>query len=52
MVLFDQARVKLFRTGPHVFHGGFSTFLAVVVFADAHFAYLRTFFKVMMLCRG
>ena len=41
----------MFRRGPHVFHGGFSTFLAVVVFANAYFAYLLTFFKVMMLCR-
>ena len=39
----------MFRTGPHVFHGGFSTFLAVVVFANAYFAYLLTFFKVIRL---
>ena len=37
-----------FRTGPHVFHGGFSTFLCVVVFALDYIIMLQTFFKVLL----
>ena len=35
-----------FRTGPHVFNGGFSTFLSVVIFAYDYVLWFRTFFKV------
>ena len=35
------------RTGPHVFHGAFSTFLATVVFADASITFIHLFFKVL-----
>ena len=35
------------RTGPHVFHGGFSTFLSVVVFMNEYLGFIRTFFKVL-----
>ena len=44
--MLEQQFNELFRTGPHVFHGGFSTFLAVIVFANTHFAFILTFFKV------
>ena len=37
-----------FRTGPHVFHGGFSTFLSVVAFALDNIMLIRTFFKVLL----
>ena len=34
------------RTGPHVFHGALSTFLATVVFVDAQILFVHLFFKV------
>ena len=37
-----------FRTGPHVFHGGFSTFLSVAAFALDYIMLIRTFFKVLL----
>ena len=38
-----------FRTGPHVFHGGFSTFLAFVLLAGSKSHVFLTFFKVFFL---